>query len=184
MFVSTSLVCYHGFSSSTPCRTIDCSLSPSLFVPSWLLFLIFASMPPLKETYLQIQERNRREIRNRTNARVAQLAQDADNNRQKASRSQQEEETNRPLNTPSPLTSSTATVPLHNHSPSPVLLHIHINDYPETQPQQQHYRLWLIVFLLVLLLLGQILYLLQHETKQEKTFYSTKISDCTTDSTP
>jgi hypothetical protein len=35
-----------------------------------------------------------------------------------------------------------------------------------------------------LLLLGQILYLLQHETKQEKTFYSTKISDCTTDSTP
>ena len=165
MFVSTSLVCYHGFSPSTPCKTILRSLSPSFFVPSWLLFLLVCSMPPLKETYLQIQERNRREIRNRTNARVAQLAQDADNYIQEASRNQQEEETNRPLNTPSPLTSSTATVPLHNHSPSPALLHIHINDYPETQPQQQDYRLWLIVFLLVLLLLCQIRFLLQHETK-------------------
>jgi hypothetical protein len=122
-------------------------------------------MPPLKETYLQIQERNRREIRNRTNARVAQLAQDADNYRQEASRNQQEEETNRPLETPSSLTSSTATVSLHTHSPSPSLLHIHINDYPKTQPQQQDYRLWLIVFLLVLLLLCQIRFLLQHETK-------------------
>jgi hypothetical protein len=32
-------------------------------------------MPRLKETYLQIQERNRREIRNRTAARIAQLLQ-------------------------------------------------------------------------------------------------------------
>jgi hypothetical protein len=32
-------------------------------------------MPRLKETYLQIVKRNRREIRNRTTARLAQLAQ-------------------------------------------------------------------------------------------------------------
>jgi hypothetical protein len=165
MFVSTSFVCYHGFSPSTTCKTIVCSLSLSFFVPLWLWFLLVSSMPTLKETYLQIQERNRREIRNRTNARVAQLAQEADNNRQEASRNQQEEETNRPLQTPSPTTSSTATVPLHTHSPSPSLLHIHINDYPETQPQQEDYRLWLIVFLLVLLLLGQFRLHLQHETK-------------------
>ena len=118
-----------------------------------------SSMPPLKETYLQIQERNRREIRNRTYARLAQLAQEAENNRQEASRNQQEEETNTPLPTPSPLTSSTATVPLHTHSPSPSLLHIHINDSPETQPQKQDYRIWLIFFLLVLLLLGQFRFL-------------------------
>ena len=52
MYVSTSLVCYHGFSPSTPCKTIVRSLSPSIFVPSWLLFLLVCSMPPLKETYL------------------------------------------------------------------------------------------------------------------------------------
>ena len=36
---------------------------------------LLSFMPRLKETYLQIVERNRREIRNRTTARLAQLAQ-------------------------------------------------------------------------------------------------------------
>jgi hypothetical protein len=165
MYVSTSLVCYHGFSPSTPCKTIVTSLFPSVCVPSWLLFLHISSMPPLKETYLQIQDRNRREIRNRTYARLAQLAQEAENNRQGSRSNQQEEETNTPLPTPSLFTSSTDSVPLHTHSSSPSLLHIHINHSPEAQLQQQDYRLWLVVFLLVLLLLGQFRFLLHHEPK-------------------
>jgi hypothetical protein len=48
-------------------------------------------MPPLKETRLQIQERNRREIRQRTNKRIAELAQETESKRQ-GSRSQQEDE--------------------------------------------------------------------------------------------
>ncbi len=48
-------------------------------------------MPPLKETRLQIQERNRREIRQRTNKRIAELAQETESKRQ-GSRSQEEDE--------------------------------------------------------------------------------------------
>ena len=49
-------------------------------------------MPPLKETRLQIEERNRREIRNRTNKRLAELAQEAERKRQGTSSTQQEDE--------------------------------------------------------------------------------------------
>ena len=45
-------------------------------------------MPPLKETYSQIQERNRREIRNRTNKRLAELAQKAESERHGSSSTQ------------------------------------------------------------------------------------------------
>ena len=47
-------------------------------------------MPPLKETRLQIQERNRREIRQRTDKRLAELAQETESKRQ-GSRSKQED---------------------------------------------------------------------------------------------
>ena len=47
-------------------------------------------MPPLKETRLQIQERHRREIRQRTNERLAELAQEA-SNRQGSSKTLQED---------------------------------------------------------------------------------------------
>ena len=49
-------------------------------------------MPPLKETRLQIQERNRREIRNRTNKRLGELAQETERNRQESGSTQQEDE--------------------------------------------------------------------------------------------
>ena len=49
-------------------------------------------MPPLKETRLQIQERNRREIRQRTNKRLAELAQETESKRQGSSSTQQEDE--------------------------------------------------------------------------------------------
>ena len=49
-------------------------------------------MPPLKETRLQIQERNRREIRQRTNKRLAELAHETERKRQGSSCSQQEDE--------------------------------------------------------------------------------------------
>ncbi len=49
-------------------------------------------MPPLKETRLQIQERNRREIRQRTNRRLAELAQETESKRQGSSSTQQEDE--------------------------------------------------------------------------------------------
>jgi hypothetical protein len=48
-------------------------------------------MPPLKETYLQIQERNKREIRHRTNVRLAQLQLEQDN-RQGSAIDEQEQE--------------------------------------------------------------------------------------------
>ena len=49
-------------------------------------------MPPLKETRLQIQERNRREIRQRTNKRIAELAQETENKSPGSSKSVQEDE--------------------------------------------------------------------------------------------
>ena len=49
-------------------------------------------MPPPKETRLQIEERNRREIRNRTNKRLAELAKEAESKRQGTSSTQQEDE--------------------------------------------------------------------------------------------
>ena len=49
-------------------------------------------MPPLKETYLQIQERNRREIRNRTNKKLGELAQETERNRQQSGITLQEDE--------------------------------------------------------------------------------------------
>jgi Flp pilus assembly protein TadB len=49
-------------------------------------------MPPLKETRLQIQERNRREIRQRTNKRLAELAQETESERQGSSKTVQEDE--------------------------------------------------------------------------------------------
>jgi hypothetical protein len=48
-------------------------------------------MPTLKETYLQIQERNRREIRNRTKARVEQLQRE-ENNRNRSCSNQEAED--------------------------------------------------------------------------------------------
>jgi hypothetical protein len=73
------------------------------------------SMPVLKETYIQIKERNRREIRNRTNARVAQLAAEEIRNRSKASEEQFESELESDLPTPSPFSCPSA-VPLY-HAP-------------------------------------------------------------------
>ena len=49
-------------------------------------------MPPLKETRLQIQERNRREIRQRTNKRIAELAQETENKSPGSSKTVQEDE--------------------------------------------------------------------------------------------
>ena len=49
-------------------------------------------MPPLKETRLQIIERNRREIRQRTNKRLDELAQETESKRQGSSCTQQEDE--------------------------------------------------------------------------------------------
>ena len=49
-------------------------------------------MPPLKETRLQIQERNRREIRQRTNKRLAELAQETESKRQGSRKTVQEDE--------------------------------------------------------------------------------------------
>ena len=49
-------------------------------------------MSPLKETRLQIQERNRREIRQRTNKRLAELAQETENKSPGLSKSVQEDE--------------------------------------------------------------------------------------------
>ena len=48
-------------------------------------------MPPLKETRLQIQERHRREIRQRTNKRLAELAQET-SKRQRSSETLQEDD--------------------------------------------------------------------------------------------
>jgi hypothetical protein len=76
-------------------------------------------MPVLKETYLQIQERNRREIRNRTKARVDQLAAEALRNRTKAREEQFQGGEESDLATPSPLSYS-STVPLHPAPQAPV----------------------------------------------------------------
>jgi hypothetical protein len=58
-------------------ETIQKPLAPSLLSPppTQTRVLLLSFMPRLKETYLQIKERNRREIRNRTAARIAQLLQ-------------------------------------------------------------------------------------------------------------
>ncbi len=58
-------------------ETIQKTLAPSLLSPppTQTRVLLLSFMPRLKETYLQIKERNRREIRNRTAARIAQLLQ-------------------------------------------------------------------------------------------------------------
>ena len=48
-------------------------------------------MPPLKETRLQIIERNRREIRQRTNKRLGELAQETERKRQGSSCTQRED---------------------------------------------------------------------------------------------
>ena len=58
-------------------QTIQKPLSPSLSSPPppQTRVLLLSFMPRLKETYLQIKEQNRREIRNRTAARIAQLLQ-------------------------------------------------------------------------------------------------------------
>jgi hypothetical protein len=72
-------------------------------------------MPVLKETYLQIQERNRREIRNRTKARVDQLAAEEIRNRTEAKEEQFAGGEESVLATPSPLSCS-SPVPLH-HAP-------------------------------------------------------------------
>ncbi len=56
-----------------PFKNVLLLLSCHLLPPTACVLLSF--MPRLKETYLQIKERNRREIRNRTAARIAQLLQ-------------------------------------------------------------------------------------------------------------
>jgi hypothetical protein len=97
-------------------------------------------MPVLKETYLQIIERNRREIRNRTNARVEQLAVEEIRNRSKASEEQFESEEKSDLATSSPLS-----------CPSPVPLH--------HAPQAPDCKFVVIVLLLFSILLSQLLLL-------------------------
>ena len=52
---------------------------------------LYSLMPPLKETRLQIQERQRREIRQRTNTRLAELAQET-SKRQRSSATLQEDD--------------------------------------------------------------------------------------------
>jgi hypothetical protein len=97
-------------------------------------------MPVLKETYLQIQERNRREIRNRTKARVDQLAAEALRNRTKAREEQFQGGKESDLATPSPLSySSTAS------------------SHPAPQAPDCHFVV--IVLLLFSILLSQILLL-------------------------
>jgi hypothetical protein len=92
-------------------------------------------MPVLKETYLQIKERNRREIRNRTKARVDQLAVKELRDRIKA-----REEQFAGLATPSTL-SCLSPVPLHH------------------APQAPDCQFVVIVLLLFSILLSQILHL-------------------------
>ena len=89
-------------------------------------------MPVLKETYLQIQERNRREIRNRTKARVDQLAAEEIRNRTKAREEQFAGGKETDLATP---------VPLHS------------------APQAPDCQFVVIVLLLFSILLSQILHL-------------------------
>ena len=113
------------------------------------------SMPVLKETYLQIQERNRREIRNRTKARVDQLAAEEIRNRTEAKEEQFAGGEESVLATPSPLSCS-SPAPLH-HAPqafdlsSPVPLH--------HAPQAPDCQFVVIVLLLLSILLSQILHL-------------------------
>ena len=65
----------------------------SLYLCVCLCFLLlYPSMPRLRETYLQIQERNKREIRHRTNVRIAQLQLQQDN-RQSSAQDEQTQET-------------------------------------------------------------------------------------------
>ena len=97
-------------------------------------------MPVLKETYLQIVERNRRQIRNRTNARVAQLAAEEIRDRSKASEEQFESEDETAVAPPAPLS-----------SPSPVPLH--------HAPQAPDCKFVVIVLLLFSILLSQLLLL-------------------------
>jgi hypothetical protein len=61
--------------------------------------LLYPSMPRLRETYLQIQERNKREIRHRTNVRIAQLQLQQDN-RQSSAQDEQTQETETILPSP------------------------------------------------------------------------------------
>ena len=49
-------------------------------------------MPPLKLTRLQIQERSRREIRQRTDKRLAEIARETESKRQGSSKTVQEDE--------------------------------------------------------------------------------------------
>jgi hypothetical protein len=97
-------------------------------------------MPVLKETYLQIQERNRREIRNRTKARVDQLAAEEIRNRTKAREEQFAGGKETDLATP---------VPLHS------------------APQAPDCHFVVIVLLLFAILLSQILLLFLRKEKEK-----------------
>jgi hypothetical protein len=98
-------------------------------------------MPVLKETYIQIQERNRREIRNRTRARVEQLLVEELRNRTKGSEEQFAEGEETDLSTPSP-SSSPSQVPLHH------------------APQASDFKFVVIVLLLLSILLSQLVHLI------------------------
>ncbi len=100
-------------------------------------------MPALKETYLQFQKRNRREIRNRTKARVDQLLQ-----RSSSCNQAEAEETD-------PATLS----PLSCSSPAPL----------SPAPQVPDYKFVVIVVLLFFILLAQLLVIFRNEGSK-KTF--------------
>ena len=98
-------------------------------------------MPVLKETYLQIQERNRREIRNRTKARVDQLAAEDIRNRTEAKEEQFAGGEESVLATPYSPLSCSSPVPLHH------------------APQAFDCQFVVIVLLLLSIILSQILHL-------------------------
>ena len=114
--------------------------SPSPPPPPPTTSCCLCSMPVLKETYLQIQERNRREIRNRTKARVDQLAAEEIRERRKEREEKFGGGDKSDLATPSPLSYS-SPVPLHH------------------APQAPDCQFVVIVLLLLSLLLSQILHL-------------------------
>ncbi len=135
-------------------------LSPTFYVCLCLcLWCVHPSMPPLKETYLRIQEQNKREIRNRTSVRLAQLEQAEKDNRQRSNSYEQEEETDSESPTP---TLSPAQLPS-------------LSTLSTYRSLCQDLCLWGFIFCLCLLLVRHLQLHFPHEAIQEYTFQRPQI---------
>jgi hypothetical protein len=126
---------------------------PTLFLPPlpnrvcvFVIVVALAFHAPLKETYLQIQEQNKREIRHRTNVRLAQLQLEQDN-RQGSAIDEQEQETK-------------------SLSPSPTVSETHCRSISALSTIRSlclGISLWFVLFVLCLLLLRQLHLSFPHE---------------------